>query len=97
MFNGIVDCSQYMIDHLKTKIGKDIDAREVLASFTTDVIGSVAFGVECNSFNGQPNEFREQANNMFHFSLWRYFILFLAMSFPSVTKALNLTGTLLVF
>lgn len=97
MFNGIVDCSQYMIDYLKTKIDKDIDAREVLASFTTDVIGSVAFGVECNSFNGQPNEFREQANNLFYFSLWRYFKVFLAMFFPSVTKALNLTGTLLVF
>lgn len=97
MFNGIVDCSQYMIDYLKTKIGKDIDAREVLASFTIDVIGSVAFGVESNSFNGHPNEFREQANNLSYFSLWRYFKVFLAMFFPFATKALTLTGTFLVF
>ncbi|KAK4878672.1 hypothetical protein RN001_011178 [Aquatica leii] len=35
-----------------------IDCKEMFACFTTDVIGSCAFGVDCNSFENPNNDFR---------------------------------------
>lgn len=58
MFNTLVECSEYMNEALLQGKENVLDAKDISARFTTDVIGSVAFGIECNSFKNPDAEFR---------------------------------------
>ncbi|GJQ73209.1 Cyp6a9 [Trypoxylus dichotomus] len=41
------------------------DAKDLIARFTTDVIGSCAFGIECDSFANPQSDFRKYGEMMF--------------------------------
>ncbi|CAD7080276.1 unnamed protein product [Hermetia illucens] len=41
------------------KLGADIEVKEILARFTTDVIGECAFGIVCNTLQNSNSEFRK--------------------------------------
>ncbi|XP_001360362.1 probable cytochrome P450 6g2 [Drosophila persimilis] len=49
----------------------DLEAKELCALFTTDVIASVAYGVQANSFTQPNGEFRRHGRAVFEFSLKR--------------------------
>lgn len=50
---------------LLTDKGKIIDVKELATKFTTDVIGSTAFGLDTNSFKDPNAEFRKHGIMMF--------------------------------
>lgn len=58
MFNTLVECSENMIAALSGKKDDILVVKDVCARFTTDVIGSCALGIECNSFKYPDAEFR---------------------------------------
>lgn len=94
MFNSVLKCSDFMIDYLEkcTKINDDIDIREVLASFTTDVIFCVAFGVDSNSFDGTHTEFRQQGKNVFKFDLKIIPKFIMITTFPELSRKLGIAA-----
>lgn len=49
----------------------DLEAKELCALFTTDVIATVAYGVQANSFTQPNGEFRRHGRAVFQFSLKR--------------------------
>ncbi|XP_018319272.1 probable cytochrome P450 6a13 [Agrilus planipennis] len=61
MFQTLVDCSKNLPAVLEEAIASDspIDIKDTFARYTTDVIGSVGFGIECNCLKNPDNEFRE--------------------------------------
>lgn len=67
MFSTLVDCSVPMLEHIDGFAGSDklLDIKDILASFTTDVIGSCAFGIECNSFKDPNSEFVKYGQKVF--------------------------------
>ncbi|KAJ8967189.1 hypothetical protein NQ314_003018 [Rhamnusium bicolor] len=71
MFETLVKCSEgleYLLnDH--AIIQDAVDIKDVLARFTTDVIGSCAFGLECNSLKNPNAEFRVFGRRIFDSSL----------------------------
>lgn len=67
----------------------NVEIKEFLARFTTDVIGNVAFGIKCCSISDPDSEFRRMGKRMFYFSKLKSFKLFLAMIFREEARALK--------
>lgn len=67
MFNTILDCGHQMTDMLKEIAMEkgEVEIKEILARFTTDVIGSCAFGLECNCIRNPEAEFRKMGKRAF--------------------------------
>lgn len=54
-----------MYDNMKTQ-NSFVEVRDLCARFTTDVIGNVAFGLECNSLTEPHAEFRVKGDKAFY-------------------------------
>ncbi|XP_076763615.1 uncharacterized protein LOC143431015 [Xylocopa sonorina] len=71
MFPLIIDCSKHLEKYFEKLVskGEPIDCREVTAKFTTNVIGSCAFGIEFNALCDEESEFRRKTRQVFVLSL----------------------------
>nr|CAI5817457.1 unnamed protein product [Callosobruchus analis] len=90
MFETVRKCSEIMEQHLLKTVqedsSKDIDMLETMACFTTDVIGAVIFGIECNSFKYHDAEFRKMGRDLFEeFHYIDGLKLFLTQYFPRLS------------
>jgi len=67
MFNLMTECAEHLQHYLDkpARNGDMLEMKEVMASFTTDVIGSCAFGLNCNSFTDPNSEFRKMGRRLF--------------------------------
>ncbi|KRT81631.1 cytochrome P450 [Oryctes borbonicus] len=91
MFNTLLECGVPMIDHVdqQSKRGDALDVKEILASYTTDVIGSCAFGIDCNSFKDPNSDFRRCGRKVFEPSfnnVLRMIVAFVAPFLRHVVK-----------
>lgn len=98
MFPTVIKIGQEFVEAIETelKFGNTIDAKEYFARYTTDVIGSCAFGIECNSLKNPEAEFRAMgrkvlkinvAKQLFTFNFQKLARAFKMQLFPSdVTK-----------
>lgn len=59
MFPSVAAVGRRLTDHLTVAIksSNELDARDISTRFTLDVIGIVAFGIECNTLKETDNEF----------------------------------------
>lgn len=63
MFPTVINVAQEFEKTLTTLVpagdtGTDLEIRDILARFTLDVIGTCAFGIECNSLKNPDTEFK---------------------------------------
>ena len=66
MFGTVVDISIKMIEHINEEVKKsELEMKDLLAQFTTDVIGNVAFGLEMNSMKDPNSMFRKMGRKVF--------------------------------
>lgn len=67
MFQTFVECTSGLEDILKehSRIEDPVDIKEVVSRFTTDIIGSCAFGIDCNSLKNPDSEFRRFGRKIF--------------------------------
>ncbi|CAH1998971.1 unnamed protein product [Acanthoscelides obtectus] len=70
MFPTIWKCSEALDDVLREieRSKTPMDTKDVLSRFTTDVIGNVGFGIECNSLKDPNSPFRVYGKRMFELS-----------------------------
>lgn len=90
MFNTLVECSLGIVQTIEKNISEStpVDIKEVAGCFTTDVIGSCAFGLECNSFKEADAPFRKYGRKIFDASLKNFLKATFAFVFPNLTKKL---------
>ncbi|KAJ8981930.1 hypothetical protein NQ317_002101, partial [Molorchus minor] len=96
MVGSIVKCSEYMIEAINKCAGerRDIDIKEYLARFTTDVIGVCAFGINCNSFDDTEAEFRHIGTKIFEpDNFIKVLKLILVAKLPQLCKKLGFVMT----
>ncbi|GAB0087592.1 Cytochrome P450 [Sergentomyia squamirostris] len=72
---------------------EDIELRDFLARFTTDVIGNCAFGIDCNSLKDPNTEFRRAGKKVFEFNFTSLVRALFIQVFPDIAKKLHLSLT----
>lgn len=73
--------------------GAELEIKELLASFTTDIIGNVAFGVECNSMKDPQSAFRRAGRRVFEQSKLQMIRLIFITTFQRLARLFNLKLT----
>lgn len=72
MFSTLNDCGLKLQNHLEklASSGEKLDVREISASHSTNVIASVAFGIDIDTIKNPDNEFRVCGRKIFEPSFW---------------------------
>lgn len=92
MFQILLDCGVNLDSavYLTVQKSEPLDIKDVLQCFTTDVIGSCAFGLDCNSFKNTNSDFIVNGKRAFkatRFELLQRFFLF---NFPNFSRKLGM-------
>lgn len=92
MFTTVLDVGQRLQQHLVPfgRTSEDIDIRDILARFMTDVISTCAFGLETNSLQNPTSKFREMGKKMINFPKSKALKLIFASTFQKQATQLGL-------
>ncbi|GJQ73206.1 Cyp6a9 [Trypoxylus dichotomus] len=92
LFKTMLDCSEPLVKRIKdlTENEQIIDIKDISARFTTDVIGSCAFGIECNSFESPNSEFRMYGKKVFEDSIFKTIRGVFRTAFPELARKLRM-------
>lgn len=73
--------------------GESVNAGNLFARYTTDVIGNCAFGLDCNSLDDPGSEFLEKGNMVFRPATSNAFRRVFALGFGSLSRKLGIKNT----
>ncbi|XP_046466088.1 probable cytochrome P450 6a14 [Neodiprion pinetum] len=92
MFFTVQECSVKMVEFVspRAKNREFVEVEDHVARFSTDVIASVAFGIQCNSIENPDAEFREYGRRFLRPKPIRNVLLMLA---PFWLNGLGFSGT----
>ncbi|KAL0110985.1 hypothetical protein PUN28_012780 [Cardiocondyla obscurior] len=84
MISLISECSDHLIQYMERAVNgnEPIECRELTAKYTTDVIGSCAFGINMNALSNEDSEFRKMGRKVFNRSPDRMLRVKIRESFP---------------
>jgi cytochrome P450 family 6 len=95
MFRILVECGQglkdFFSEHAKRK--DVVEMKDIVARFTTDVIASCAFGIQCNCLKQPDAEFRQWGRRIVEPSLMDRIVGMLYVLVPSIPIFLKLPLT----
>ncbi|KAK2585575.1 hypothetical protein KPH14_010209 [Odynerus spinipes] len=90
MFELMLDVGEDLQTHLESLSlegkGKTVDVKDICAKFTTDLIGTTAYGLKVNCLNNPNAEFRECGKKIFDFTMRRGFEILTMFFMPSLIK-----------
>jgi len=91
MFQTLVDCGHELGSILEKSASNEevIEIKDILARYSTDIISSCAFGIQCNCLKNPDAEFRQWGRKIFAPSLRNAIIPFIASTVPSLLKVLK--------
>lgn len=75
MFPTVVSVAERLVECVRDSAAADseVEIRDIMVRYTTDVIGCVAFGIECNSLQDPDNIFRKMGKMMIDVPKWTPF------------------------
>ncbi|RZC35131.1 p450 domain containing protein [Asbolus verrucosus] len=88
MFQTLLECEINLQEKIEEQYerGLPIDIKDVLGCFTTDIIGSCAFGLECNTFKEENSPFRVYGKKVFSPGTYRRLLTAIFMNFPNFAR-----------
>ncbi|XP_049285216.1 probable cytochrome P450 6a14 [Anopheles funestus] len=93
MFGTMLQVAAELRKHMLTNIDRDMEMKDVLARFTTDVIGTCAFGIECNTLDNPDSEFLKYGKRVFEHRLFAVVKMTFAMLFRNTATKLGIKVT----
>jgi cytochrome P450 family 6 len=92
MFQTLVDCGHELVSILEKSAnnGEIIEIKDILARYSTDIISSCAFGIQCNCLKNPDAEFRQWGRKIFALSIRNVVTGFLLQLYPRVLSVLRL-------
>ena len=86
MFSLMNECAEELRNFLEGPASRneDLEVKEIMSKFTTDIIGSCAFGLKCNSIKDPNSEFRTMGRKVVEPSLNRVIRLMLGILVPKL-------------
>ncbi|KAK4878618.1 hypothetical protein RN001_011124 [Aquatica leii] len=94
MFNIVVECGQKLNQFMDSQYKQGpINIKYFLERFTTDVIGSCAFGLNCNSFDNANSDFCKYAKRVFEPTNLEKLKGLSALFFPSLINFFQINVT----
>lgn len=93
MFDSVAESCDRLIDFLKpsAELGENLEMKEILSSLTTEVIMSVAFGLETKCLGNPASEFRQIAKRIFNPPPLRLAKIGFINLFPDVGRFFKMT------
>ncbi|PNF35807.1 putative cytochrome P450 6a14 [Cryptotermes secundus] len=92
MFQTLVDCGQELGTILQETASREeiIEIKDILARYSTDIISSCAFGIQCHCLENPDAEFRRWGRKLFESSIILSLTGSLSALFPSMVSLLKL-------
>lgn len=90
MTTALIECANQMLKAMHQLSKKPVDIKEVFACYTTDVIGSCAFGLDCNSFSQVETDFRKYGKKAFEPSVQNILRIVFCLTFGNLAKTLGI-------
>ncbi|CAD6201249.1 GSCOCT00013984001.2-RA-CDS, partial [Cotesia congregata] len=94
MVDLMIECVEHFEKYLKNQVGsgKVVDCREAAAKFTTDVIGSCAFGINMNALNREDSQFRIIGRKIFESSYLKLLKRLFQEATPRFCRLIGMKG-----
>lgn len=93
MFHTLAECKDLLYKRIDKQIDQAIDIKNILACFTTDAIGSCAFGLDCKAIEDDESPFRVYGKKAATPTWFTSFKSAFGASFPNLAKFLHVTIT----
>nr|XP_023029787.1 probable cytochrome P450 6a23 [Leptinotarsa decemlineata] len=95
MFETIANCGHILEKYIEHEVDhhEPLDIKNVLACYTTDIIGSCAFGLDCNSFKEPNSPFTQFGQRVFRTDGIRNLKITFMGAFPNLSKMLRMRLT----
>lgn len=77
-------------EKLRNDVESSIEVRQIVGKFSSDAVGSWAFGLKLNTFKNENSEFRMHAKKIFHPTIKQMLIHLLTSICPRLAKAFKL-------
>ncbi|KAJ9577525.1 hypothetical protein L9F63_005898 [Diploptera punctata] len=92
MFPTVVETGNELKEHLKKPAERNevIEVKDILARYSTDIISSVAFGIQCNSLKNPNSEFRKWGRKIFEPTIRARIVNTLTFIAPLLPKIIKL-------
>lgn len=88
MYEEMLTCADQMVKHIHSLTSKQqpLDIKEIIACYSTDIIGSCAFGLDCNSFTNPNAEFRKYGRMLMDMDIATTLKMFIIFLMPEMNK-----------
>ena len=95
MFQTLVDCAPDLLAKVDFhRVNKTpIDIKETVSCFTLNIIGSCAFGLDCNTFKEENSPFKKYGQKFFVMDKYRLMMRMFMIVFPNAAKKLGVKIT----
>lgn len=94
MFQNLVECGAQLEQSMMLRQRKNgiagIDIKELFGCYTTDVMGSYVFGLDCKSIQDESSPFRVYGKKVFATSIRNYLVFIFTVNFPNVARFLRI-------